>query len=74
MKKILNYLSKFEWCLLIGSLATILITYLAFGSKEYIKLIASLIGTTALMFNAKGNLIGQFLIIIFGCLYGYISY
>ena len=58
MKKILNYLSKFEWCLLIGSLATILITHFAFGSKEYIKLIASLIGTTALLFNAKGNLIG----------------
>ncbi len=74
MKKILNYLSKFEWCLLIGSLATILITYFAFGSKEYIKLIASLIGTTALLFNAKGNLIGQLLIIVFGCLYGYISY
>lgn len=74
MKKILSYLSKFEWCLLVGSLATILITHFAFGSKEYIKLIASLIGTIALMFNAKGNLIGQVLIIIFGCLYGYISY
>ncbi len=74
MKKILGYFSKFEWCLLVGSLATILIAHLASGNREYIKLIASLIGTTALMFNAKGNLIGQILIIIFGCLYGYISY
>ena len=74
MKKLLNYFNKFEWCLLLGSLATILITHFAFGSQEYLKLIASLIGTTALIFNAKGNLIGQVLIIIFGCLYGYISY
>ena len=58
MKKILGYFSKFEWCLLVGSLATILIAHLASGNREYIKLIASLIGTTALMFNAKGNLIG----------------
>ena len=35
---------------------------------------ASLIGVTSLIFNAKGNPIGQFLMIIFSSLYGFISY
>jgi len=35
---------------------------------------ASLIGVTSLIFNAKGNPIGQFLMIIFSMLYGFISY
>lgn len=37
-------------------------------------LIASMIGVTSLIFNAKGNPIGQFLMIVFSLLYGVISY
>ena len=37
-------------------------------------LAASLIGTTSLIFNAKGNPIGQALMIVFSLLYGLISY
>jgi nicotinamide mononucleotide transporter PnuC len=37
-------------------------------------LIASLIGVTSLIFNAKGNPIGQVLMILFSLLYGMISY
>ena len=37
-------------------------------------LVASLIGVTSLIFNAKGNPIGQALMIIFSLLYGIISY
>jgi len=37
-------------------------------------LAASLIGVTSLIFNAKGNPIGQFLMVIFSLLYGIISY
>ena len=37
-------------------------------------LAASLIGTTSLIFNAKGNPIGQALMIVFSLLYGVISY
>ena len=37
-------------------------------------LIASIIGATYLIFNAKGNPIGQVLLIIFSVLYGIISY
>ena len=37
-------------------------------------LVASIIGATYLIFNAKGNPIGQILLIIFSILYGIISY
>ena len=37
-------------------------------------LIASVIGVTSLIFNAKGNPVGQLLMIIFSMLYGIISY
>lgn len=37
-------------------------------------LVASLIGVTSLIFNAKGNFLGQILMIVFSLLYGGISY
>ena len=37
-------------------------------------LIASLIGVTSLIFNAKGNPFGQLLMVVFSILYGIISY
>ena len=41
---------------------------------HYMTLAASLIGVTSLIFNAKGNPLGQLLMIIFSLLYGVISY
>lgn len=74
MKKIISYFSKTE--LIIWALSVLLITvsFFSFGKDGYLTLIASLIGTTCLIFNAKGNPIGQFLTIIFSILYGVISY
>jgi nicotinamide mononucleotide transporter PnuC len=37
-------------------------------------LLASLIGVTSLIFNAKGNPFGQFLMVVFSLLYGIISF
>ena len=37
-------------------------------------MIASAIGVTSLIFNAKGNPVGQLLIIVFSLFYGYISF
>lgn len=73
VKYTLNYFTKFEWSLLLGSLVLILTAHFLCGVGDWLKLLASLIGTVALIFNAKGNLIGQVLVIVFGCLYGYIS-
>ena len=52
----------------------ILISFITFDRTNYLTLIASLIGVTSLIFNAKGNPFGQLLMVIFSLLYGIISY
>lgn len=74
MKKLLDYFTKFEIVLWVCSVLFITVSFLLFDKENYLTLIASLVGATALIFNAKGNPVGQFLFIIFGALYGYISY
>lgn len=70
----LKYFSKVEWALWTSSLLLIIISFLAFGGDGYLTLVASLVGATSLIYCAKGNPIGQVLMIIFGALYGIISY
>lgn len=67
-------LTKFEKILWLSSVAVVLSTFFIFKSEDYLTLIASLIGVTALIFLAKGHAIGQILIIVFALFYGYISY
>ena len=74
MKKLLSYFSKLEIALWASSVALILVSFLAFDRTNYLTLIASLMGVTSLIFNAKGNPFGQFLMVIFSLLYGVISY
>ncbi len=74
LKKALMYFKKEEiglWCL---SVIMILVSFCIFDRENYLTLLASLIGVTSLIFNAKGNPIGQFLMIIFSVLYGMISF
>ncbi len=56
------------------SCITITASFFGFGCREYLSLTASLIGATSLIFNAKGNPIGQVLMIAFSLVYGYISF
>lgn len=58
----------------IFSVIAICISFFAFDKENYLSLAASLVGATSLVFNAKGNPFGQFLMIIFSILYGIISY
>ena len=74
MEKLLNYFSKLEIALWSTSVFLIIVSFLAFDRTNYLTLIASLIGVTSLIFNAKGNPFGQFLMVIFSLLYGVISY
>ena len=74
MKKLTDYFSKGELALWGGSAGLILASFLMFDRVNYMTLAASLIGTTSLIFNAKGNPIGQALMIAFSLLYGAISY
>lgn len=74
MKKITEYFSKFEiilWCM---SVLLIVGSFCIFDKTNYLTLCTSLIGVTSLIFNAKGNPFGQFLMIVFSMLYGLISY
>ena len=74
MVKLTAYFSKGELALWGSSAGLILISFFLFDRVNFMTLAASLIGTTSLIFNAKGNPIGQALMILFSLLYGVISY
>lgn len=67
-------LTKFEIILWLVSVAVVAGSFFLFQSKDYLTLISSLIGVTALIFLAKGMVIGQVLVIIFAVFYGIISF
>ena len=67
-------LTKFELFLWLVSVAVVVGSFFAFGSKDYLTLASSLIGVTALIFLAKGMVIGQVLVIIFAIFYGIVSF
>ncbi|MBR3751287.1 MAG: nicotinamide mononucleotide transporter [Clostridia bacterium] len=73
IKKI-KYFSSSELVLWSVSVLLVLISFFIFDRENYMTLAASLIGVTSLIFNAKGNPIGQLLMVVFSVLYGIISY
>ncbi len=73
-KRMSGYFSSGEILLWSVSVILILMSFLLFDRENVITLTASLIGVTSLIFNAKGNPLGQFLMVVFSILYGVISY
>ena len=80
MKKYLasfKTLTKFEKGLWLTSLTIVLVSYslsyLFSDNGDLLNLIASLIGVTALIFVAKGHVLGQLLTVVFSVFYGIIS-
>ena len=69
-----NYFSKAEIILWSCSVLLIVGSFCIFDRENYLTLLASFIGVTSLIFNAKGNPLGQLLMVIFSLLYGIISY
>jgi len=69
-----SLLNRFEWGLWSASVVAVIICFMFVPEKEFLSLFASLVGVTALVFLAKGHILGQFLIILFSFLYGVISY
>ena len=69
-----NYFTKGELLLWFSSVAFIIVSFIMFDRENFLTLAASLIGVTSLIFNAKGNPFGQFLMVIFSLLYGIISF
>ncbi len=74
LKKLIKYFSLGEVVLWISSVILIVASFFLFGGNGILTLVASLIGVTSILINAKGNPIGQLLMIIFSLLYGIISY
>ena len=73
LKTAVNYFSPFEKLLWLSSAVLIVISFCIFDRGSISTPIASLIGVTSLIFSAKGNPIGQLLMIIFSVFYGIIS-
>ena len=74
LKKLARYFTVGEWLLWLGSLALIVLSFALFDRANYLTLAASLVGATSLIFSAKGNPLGQVLMLAFSVLYGIISY
>ncbi len=74
MKKFLKSITVAEWLIWGLSVISIIVFFFVFKNTQYLYLVGSLIGATALIFVSKGNPIGQFLTIVFSVFYGIISY
>lgn len=74
VSRVVKYFSKLEIALWLISVTMIVVSFCIFDRESYLTLIASLIGVTSIILNAKGNPLGQFLMVIFSLLYGVISY
>lgn len=66
-------LSKFEKSLWAFSVIVVLFSYYLINTSSTLTLIASLIGVSALIFIAKGDVLGQILTVLFSLLYALIS-
>lgn len=73
-KSLTNYFSRKEITLWVLSVMFIVTSFCLFDRENYLTLLASLIGVTSLIFNAKGNPFGQFLMTLFSLIYGVISF
>ena len=69
-----RYLSRFEWGLWLTSVAVVTGSFFLGRGEGVLSLVASLVGVTALIFIAKGDVVGQALCVLFGLLYALVSF
>lgn len=74
IKEAAGYFSRGEIALWSASVLLIALSFCAFDRENHLTLLASVIGVTSLIFNAKGNPFGQLLMVVFSLLYGIISF
>ncbi|MGN1096365.1 MAG: nicotinamide riboside transporter PnuC [Christensenellales bacterium] len=74
MRKFFKSITIAEWLIWSISIISIVICFFVFKNTQYLYLVGSIIGVTALIFVSKGNPVGQFLTIGFSIFYGVISY
>ena len=74
MKNPFRDLSRFEKGLWILSVSVITLSFVFSGGGDWLSMTASLIGVTALIFVAKGYVLGQVLTVVFALFYGAVSF
>ena len=67
-------LTRFERVLWLTSVVGVILSFALSGSGDILTMIASLIGVTAVIFVAKGYVLGQVLTIVFAVFYGVNSF
>lgn len=72
--KSVNNLTKAEKLLWILSMTVIFVSSVVFPNPDWMSVITSLVGASALIFVGKGDPIGQFICIIFSILYALVSW
>lgn len=74
MKKLFKIFTPVDIIIYCVSILAIIIAPIAFRRAEVFSIIGSIMGISSLMFNSKGNLLGQIFIILFSVFYGIVSY
>ncbi len=67
-------LTKFECALWLTSIATVVLSFVVSGGGDWLTMVSSLVGVTALIFVAKGYVLGQVLTVVFAVFYGVVSF
>ena len=67
-------LTKKEWIIYSISLIIVIVSNFFTKSIDFFKMASTIVGATALIFMAKGNVWGQILSVIFCAMYAYTSY
>lgn len=67
-------LTRFEWGLWLTSVAVVVASFVLAPEEDWFNLATSLVGVTALIFLAKGMLLGQILSVVFSVLYGIVAF
>ncbi|MBQ8309713.1 MAG: nicotinamide mononucleotide transporter [Clostridia bacterium] len=67
-------LTKREYAIWIFSMLAVTVSFFLGAERDVLTLIASLIGVTALIFVAKGDVMGQMLTVVFAIVYSIISW
>ena len=73
LKNLFPKFNTFEKLLWTISVAGVTVLFMFVPQKNPLTLIATITGVTSLIFVAKGNVIGQFLIVVFSVLYSIVS-
>ncbi|MBQ7927044.1 MAG: nicotinamide mononucleotide transporter [Lachnospiraceae bacterium] len=74
MRKSLENLEKRDWILWGISMVMVVVSNLLTGTVDLVNLAATVIGVTALIFVAKGDVLGQVLTFVFAVLYSITSW